>query len=503
VAIGDVIAGSARYSGGVALRDDRRAIRFSDLEEEIERLDGIVRSGHEGPGFVLGALLPNRVEYPLAYLAAFTFGYPIVPLGRGFPDEIMAHVVREAGVSTLLVDGSTSSACRGLERLCRVVVLEDPAPARGARPCSASITSSTLASINYTSGTTGRAKGVMLSHRNYLAACRNLLAGVGDLERAGQVLHVLPFSHSTAALLLPALTLGLMTTVAEGSHAADVAEAAGRFRPEVTVLSPAMIGDLVDLAGRDMGLAAKMSSLDTILYGSSPIGAARLKKAMALFGPVFVQVYGMTETLPPVAVLDKTDHVRGVEEPDGRLLASCGRPARGVEIRLADGDGHDVEPAAAGEILVRGDNVMEGYLGMREETERFLAGGWAHTGDMGRMDRGYLFLLGRKNSMIVLDGETIFPLEIEKAVSSIEGVKECAVYSPPGGAEASPFCAVVLEEGCGGPEALRRALELRLPSGRMPGRIIVMDRLPRNANGKLDRERLREPLHEAEQEMKS
>jgi acyl-CoA synthetase (AMP-forming)/AMP-acid ligase II len=503
VAIRNVIAGSARYSGGVALRDAVRAIRFRDLEEEIERLDGIVRSGHEGPGFVLGALLPNRVEYPLAYLAAFTFGYPIVPLGRGLPDETVAHVVGEAGVTTLLVDGGTAPACRGLERLCRVVVLEDPGPARRARPRSVSASSSTLASINYTSGTTGRVKGVMLSQRNYLAACRNLLAGVGDLERAGQVLHVLPFSHSTAALLLPALTLGLMTTVAECGRAADVAAAAARFRPEVTVLSPALIGDLVDLAGRDMGLAAKMSSLDTILYGSSPIGAARLKKAMALLGPVFVQVYGMTETLPPVAVLDKPDHARAADEADGRLLSSCGRPARGVEVRLAGMDGRDAGPGEAGEILVRGDNVMEGYLGMREETERFLAGGWAHTGDMGRMEEGYLFLLGRKSSMIVREGETIFPLEIENAVSSVEGVKECAVFDPPGGSEASPFCAVVLEEGCGGPEALRRALELRLPSGRMPGRIIVLDRLPRNANGKPDRERLREPLKKAEQGIKT
>jgi acyl-CoA synthetase (AMP-forming)/AMP-acid ligase II len=495
--IRDIIEGSARYSGGIALRDETRAIRFRDLLEEIGRFDRLARSGHEGRGFVLGALLPNRVEYALAYMAAFSFGYPIVPLSRGLSMDSMTRIVKQAEISTLVVDSRTAPACRGLEKHCRVLDLDDPAPAAGAGHAGLPITPSTLASINYTSGTTGPIKGVMLSHRSYAAACRNLIAGVADLERAGQVLHVLPFSHSTASLLLPALALGLMTTTAECGNAADVMEAAARFRPEVTVLHPALIGDLVDLAGRDMGLAGKMSSLDTIFYGSSPMAAKRLKRAMELFGPVFVQVYGMTETLPPVAVLDKQDHARALEDPDCRLLASCGRPVQGVEVRLECMDGREAETGQAGEILVRGGNVMEGYLGMKEETGKFLAGGWAHTGDVGRMQNGYLFLLDRKSGMIGREGETIYTFEIENIVSSVEGVKECAVLDPPGIEGTSPICAVVLEEGSGGTDELRRALEVRLPAGAMPGRILAMERLPRNVNGKLDRERLRDALIEA------
>jgi acyl-CoA synthetase (AMP-forming)/AMP-acid ligase II len=499
VVIRDIIAGSARYSSGVALRDQGRAIRFRDLEDEIDRFDRLVRSGYEGRGFVLGALLSNSVEYPLAYLAAFTFGYPIVPLSRGLSMETMIRIVKKAEVSTLLVDSRTASACRGMERFCRILNLDDPGPTAGTRPARVQVSPSTLASINYTSGTTGPVKGVMLSHRNYCGACMNMLGSVGDLERAGQVLHVLPFSHSTAALLLPALCLGLMTTMAECSHAGQVMEAAARFRPEVTVLHPALIGDIVDLC-RDPALAAKMSSLDTVLYGSSPMGGARLKKAMKVFGPLFVQVYGMTETLPPVAVLDKTDHVRALEDPESGNLFSCGRPVKGVEVRLADMDGRPVDAGRAGEVLVRGDNVMEGYLAMKEETERFLAGGWAHTGDMGRMERGYLFILDRKSSMIVREGQTMFPCEIERIVSCVEGVKECAVIDLPGSDASWPLCAVVFEEGGGtGPDSVRRALEPCFPVAGMQGRIVVMDRLPRNANGKLDRKQLLEALIKAGQ----
>ncbi|MFH1435463.1 MAG: fatty acid--CoA ligase family protein, partial [Pseudomonadota bacterium] len=388
---------------------------------------------------------------------------------------------------------TTSGMVRGLDVSCRVLDIDGPREKKDYFRGWIDIRPSTLASINFTSGTTGRPRGVMLSHRNYLAACRNFLDNFPELQGFGRVLHVLPFHHSTAALLLPAIACGISSAIAQCEDAAAVLDAADLFEPDVVIMHPDLIGRILDRVKREPGELRKLRSLQTVFYGSSSINASQIREAMERIGPVFAQAYGMTEALPPVAVLDRDDHARALECRQHELFSSCGKPARGVDVKIVDDSGGEIGGDEPGELLVRGGNVMEGYLGMREETLDFLRDGWAHTGDMAKRKKGYLYLMGRKRDLINRAGLRIFPQEIESIVAGVDGVKDCAVFAMPDEKEGEvPACAVVLEQGRGGVlDALRIILAGKLPAGKMPVEIIGMDRLPRSSAGKVDRNMIR------------
>ena len=488
-----LIEKSRRFGSKTALRDARRSIRFEELERETFDLDAFLREGRGSHGFVLGTLMANRVEYPLAYLAAFSGGYPIVPLDPGLPAGAIESMVRDAEVSALLVDSTTARMARELELSCRVVDIDGPREQADYFRGWIDIRPSTLASINFTSGTTGRPRGVMLSHRNYMAACRNFLDNFAELREFRRVLHVLPFHHSTAALLLPAIACGISSIIVECGDAAAVLDAADIHEPDCMVMHPELIGRILSLVKKEPGELRKLRTLETIFYGSSSINPMVIREAMETIGPVFAQAYGMTEALPPVAVLDRDDHVRAIEYRQFDLFSSCGKPARGVDVKIVDDSGREIRDGEPGELLVRGGNVMEGYLGLKEETQDFLRDGWAHTGDMAKRKDGYLYIMGRKDDLITRGNTRIFPSDVERIIAGIGGVKDCAVFGVPDEKEGQvPVCAVVLDRGNGnGAAALKNILADRLPDEKMPVEIIVMDRLPRSTAGKIDRNMIR------------
>lgn len=496
--VAELIFDSKKYGERIALRDRRRVIRFDEIEAEIARFDRLIRKKPEGPGFVFGALLTNRIEYPLAYLAALYFGYPLVPVDYRLPLHAIEYILKDAGIAVLLVDSETSAKAAELKGLCRILNVDDPFLRERSRGAKSHAKASSIGSINYTSGTTGQPKGVMLSQRNHLASCVNFLQNVEELEHIRHILHVLPFSHSTVSLLLPAVSNGICTTVCECAGARNVMNAFDRYRPDATLMHPALLYELLDIVRQDPGQGEKLRSIQTVFYGSSPISPQRLREANEVFGRIFIQVYGMTETLPPVALLRKEDHARALENSRCRLLASCGRIARGVEVKIVDELEREVEENRPGEILVRGGNVTEGYLGRKEETERFLRGGWAHTGDRAYRKEGYLFIVDRKNDIIIRGGHDIYPLEVENIISGIEGVRECAVFAVPDKKEGEvPFCAIVTDRGRDVDTGTwKRALEKNLPCEKIPVRFIMMKNLPRNINGKINRMALREPYRQ-------
>jgi acyl-CoA synthetase (AMP-forming)/AMP-acid ligase II len=249
-----------------------------------------------------------------------------------------------------------------------------------------------------------------------------------------------------------------------------------------------------EASGRDF------SSLRTILYGGSGIAPDRLGRAVKVFGDVFVQFFGLSETPMPLSALSQHDHRFDVREAPPPRLGSAGRVNPFVELRICDDGGAELPVGEVGEIVVRGDTVMSGYWGKPAETAAMIdADGWAATGDLGRFDeQGYLYIVDRKRDMIVTGGYNVYPAEVENAIAALEEVQEVAVVGVPDDRWGESVKAVVV------PRPGMRLTETdivecctqRLAGYKKPRSVDFVDELPKTGSGKLMRRKVREPYWE-------
>ena len=288
--------------------------------------------------------------------------------------------------------------------------------------------SADLAGIFYTGGTTGRSKGVMLSHGNLMADALNAL-GEGLFPGSAVYLHAAPMFHlANGAAMYSLLLSGGSNVIVQAFTPEGVMAAVQNEGVTDVLLVPTMIQMLVDhpaLGSYDL------SSLKNIIYGASPISEAVLGRAMsALPNTQFTQAYGMTELSPIATLLHWNEHI-GEGRAKGRHRAA-GRATLGCEVRIVDADDKPLPNGSVGEIIVRGDNVMMGYWERPEETARAVVDGWMHTGDGGFMDAdGFVYVVDRVKDMIISGGENVYSVEVENAVAQHPAVAQCAVDRHP------------------------------------------------------------------------
>jgi acyl-CoA synthetase (AMP-forming)/AMP-acid ligase II len=241
---------------------------------------------------------------------------------------------------------------------------------------------------------------------------------------------------------------------------------------------------------------ADVSSVRTVVYGGSSISPDRLARAVATFGNVFVQFFGLSETPMPLSALAPRDHRLEVDGTVPTRLASAGRVNPFVELRLRDDEGHDVPRGSVGEIAVRGDVVMAGYWNRPEETAAMIdADGWAATGDLGRIDdEGYLFIVDRKRDMIVSGGYNVYPTEVENAIAALPAVREVAVVGVPDDQWGESILAVVVPESGAelDADAVVAACTERLANYKKPRAVEFVDELPKTGSGKVMRRAIRD-----------
>jgi len=285
-----------------------------------------------------------------------------------------------------------------------------------------------LAGIFYTGGTTGKAKGVMLSHRNLVVNAANVIPAFGyDADTV--YLHAAPMFHLADGASTFAVTIaGGVHVFVPAFDPADVLATIQRAKVTHGLLVPTMINLLVNfpqIAEYDV------STLKRVGYGASPMPEAVLRKALAMLpGVRFAQAYGMTEAAPLVTSLDPRYTV--LEGPDAGRVKSCGQASYLVEVRIADAQDCEVLRGTVGEVQVRGDNIMLGYWNMPDLTVQALRGGWYHTGDAGYMDDdGFVYIVDRLKDMIITGGENVYSAEVENAISTLDGVAEVAVIGIP------------------------------------------------------------------------
>ncbi len=288
-----------------------------------------------------------------------------------------------------------------------------------------------LAWLFYTSGTTGKPKGAMLTHHNLMAMTMNFYADMCPLGPDDVILHAAPLSHGSGLYSLPNVAKAAANVIlaSKSFEPKAVLETVEKWHVTNMFLAPAMIKRLVTSPEIDH---YDLSSLKCIHYGGGPIYVEDLHEALRKLGQVLVQLFGQGESPMTITYLKKEEHILQGTEEQMKRLTSAGIPRTDVEVKIVDEDDEDVPCGVMGEIIVRGEVVMKGYWKNPEATAEALRDGWLHTGDLGIMDdRGYVYILDRAKDMIISGGENIYSREIEDTIIKHPSVFEAAVIGVP------------------------------------------------------------------------
>ncbi len=487
-----------RHGTKPALVFKDRTITFGGLESEVRRLAGALRDLGVGPGTKLGIYLPNGPECVVGYLAGFMRGAVVVPLDYGLSEDELSSCLNHAGCTVLIarprpaLPSAVLRRTTNLRALITVAADEDRAGEgvlayetlrpRTAEDAAVPVDPEAPALIMYTSGTTGRPKGILLTYR-HLDGSPEAMKHFVDLSGRDVKLAAIPLTHVAGLIYIQnCLIFGITLILMERFHPLEFLRLVERHRVTCFHLVPAMYTALLSLKRLDR---FDLSSLRwVVVFGapSSPETLDRFRRycpnARLLNG------WGMTETCPPNTVT-----------PLGSdNIASVGRPSPLCEIRVVDEEGGVLPPGGIGEVVLRGWVVMRGYYRDPETTSEVLRDGWLHTGDLGRFDAdGFLYIVGRKKDMIKVAGQIVYAAEVEAVLCRHEAVAEAAVIGVPDplrGEVVKAFVVPIPGRDVSA-EEVRHYARGRLAHFKVPQSVEIRDDLPRNRTGKTDKEALR------------
>ncbi len=468
-------------------------VGWRELRERVRRLAGGLRARGVRTGDRVAILAANDAGYLEAYLALAWLGALAVPLNTRLAPGELAFQLRDAEPRLWLVGDS-------LAELADAVT---PSPARlalgdssllGARPVEdfVAIPADATLGIFYTGGTTGLPKGVMLTHGNMLANSLHVTLAVGYAAsdvylHAAPVFHLADLGHLWAVVLA-----GGAHTFVPSYAPRTFCEAVARTRATVCILAPTMVTALVRLEGI---AGYDLSSWRLLVYGGSPITEETLRRALEVLPCRLWQGYGQTEATQTVCLMTPGMHDEALARP--ALLRSCGRPAVGVQVRVADTTLRAVCAGESGELILRGPTVMKGYWNRPAETAEALAGGWLHTGDVATVDAdGFVYILDRKKDMIITGGENVYSVEVENALASHPAVADVGVIGVPDETWGERVHAVVvLRPGARAtPEEIQQHCRTLIGGYKVPKTFEFTEALPRTVSGKIQKTALREPF---------
>jgi len=462
---------------GLCIADDSSNLTNRQFHSRVLAAAGVFADSGVGVGDVVAIMLPNQVEFVVAMFAAWRLGAAVTPINPGLTRKEATHQLVDSGAK-LLINVSGEIIVPNLQSL-SVATLETGVSYTGVpfeEP-------GALALLIYTSGTTGLPKGVMLDHANIEAMSemgRNSL----KVTAADHCLLILPLFHVNGIVVstLVPLSSGGRVSIRKRFNVDTFFEDVEWLRPTYFSAVPTIYAMLSALPRE---VKPYTSSLRYGICGAAPASAELLKKFEARFGFPLLEGYGLSEGTC-ASTINPFDGLRKV--------GTVGLPFIGQRIAIADPSGVHLLQGATGEVLVQGPNVMRGYLGKPEETAKTIVDGWLHTGDIGRIDEdGYLAIVGRLKEMIIRGGENIYPKEIEDVLFEFSGVLEAAVIGVPHETLGEIVVAyVAFRTGFAGThEGLSEHCNDRLTRYKRPSTINIIDSLPKNAVGKVDKLRLR------------
>ena len=462
---------------------------YSEFEAQVGALSHSLHLRGVGTGDRVAVFAKNCPEYLVAFFAIWRMGAVITPINAKLHEKEAAWIINDSGAVLVLAGPDLHDAIAAVSEV-PVLDLGGAAFAEMRQGSPAPVVArhrEDLAWLFYTSGTTGRPKGVMITHGMLTAASLSFPVSVAPMGPEDGALYAAPMSHGAGFYaLLHVLTGGRhIFPLSAGFDEAEVLDLSATHGPTAMFMAPTMVRRLTDFA-RARGLRG--DGIGTIIYGGGPMYVADIMDASDWFGPKFVQIYGQGEA--PMAITSLTrNEVMDREHPNWRArLASVGRAQAVVELRIADKNGRALPPGEVGEIMVRGALVMKGYWQNEEATAKTIRDGWLSTGDMGSLDAdGYLTMKDRSKDMIISGGTNIYPREVEEALLTHTSVHEVSVVGRPSAEWGEDVVAfVVLAAGHDLNEAALDAhCRAEIARFKRPKAYFEIEALPKNNYGKV------------------
>ncbi|AGL00063.1 long-chain-fatty-acid--CoA ligase [Desulfoscipio gibsoniae] len=510
--IGDLLDRNARrYPKKTAVFFRETRYTFGELKNRVCRLSNAFWEMGIRKGDRVALLLENCHQYLELYLAVTSKGAIAVPLNYRQAGRELTYIINDAQVKAVVSCKAYLPVLNAIEKDLQGVkyyisidggekVLDYEqliTAASAAEKAPVTVSDSDVAYLMYTSGTTGYPKGVILTHKNIIMTSMNLSWSYHYIEPDDVTINFAPLFHSgQASISMCHFYSGATNIIMEKFNPQSILETIQKEKVTNFWAAPTMINMLIkypEFARYDL------SSLRQIAYSGAPMPVPLLKECLALIGPKFIQMYGLTEAGPHLTSLAQEDHVAEGPPEKVRRLGSVGKEVLNTQVRVVNERGEDVAPGEVGEIIGKGDNIMQGYWNLPKATAEALRDGWLYTGDLATVDEdGYIYIVDCKKDMIISGGENIYPKELENVIYEHPAVLEAAVIGLPDTHWGELVMAlIVLKQGQQvTEEEIIEYCKKNLASYKKPKRVKFIDELPKNPSGKVLKTVLRQKFGE-------
>jgi acyl-CoA synthetase (AMP-forming)/AMP-acid ligase II len=484
-----------RNKDKVAIVDNGVHVRYAELYERGKKLANALLKLGVIKGDRLGILLHNCREYFEIRIAAYFTGIVLVPLVWDMPLEDIVFILNDCEVKCLIYHPEILKGDIGLLKEKTGIQNFIPVPyenlisrASAVEP-SIKLKETDLASINFSSGTAGKPKGIMLLQRSWANSFYNYVLNSPRIQTGEHIiLHVLSFATAGGTAFLPTLVLGFKNIIMDRYNIEKAVHLILKHKVNAIFISPSHFIILLEYC-KNRGIKLPLTG---IMVGTEAMPQAKFKEAIEFFGPIIQEGYGMVEVPPPLSLSCSRDYMICKKEINEKILLSVGKPLAGVKAKIVDEEGRENPSGRIGKIAVKSPSISSGYWNDPELTRRHYKDGWFYSDDYGYMDRNdYLYILGRREGIIKKNaGESIFTRQVEEVLHRHPAVLEACVFS---GDEGKIFACVSLRKKVPGitPAGLISFSGESLDKDAVPAVINIYPELPKNASGKLDRKKIR------------
>ncbi|WP_161949656.1 AMP-binding protein [Bacillus dakarensis] len=503
------------FNKALADNHDKIAISFKNEEltyEELNKLANQLAHGFLAKGISVedpvAMIMSNCMEYVVTDIAIMKSGAVKVPLNNMLGETEIKYMLENSQSKAAIVGPEFYSIVEKIREqipsLQIVVGLTEDVPdgfiswkefltGKSDTTPIVDVKPSNTATITYSGGTTGLSKGIVQTQKKLVMS---LYCHLIELEIVSddKILVMTPLPHSGGRFIQTGILKGATHFIYDKFDPIQAINAILEKQITITFMVPTMIYRLLDTI-EEKQIDVSSHSLKMMSYAAAPIMEDRLKQGLEVFGPVFFQFYGQTECPNFITRLKKEDHSLDVCKV--HRLRSCGKPSIMSEVRIVNEDGEEVNTGEQGEITVKSPFVMERYHQLPEKTAETIINGWLHTGDMGKVDEeGYVYIMDRKNDMIISGGMNVYSTEVENVIQQVPGVRQVAVIGIPHSDWGEQVIAFVIADSSNLPseEAILQYCKQNLAKYKCPKEIKFVQEFPLTPYGKLDKKTLRKPF---------
>ncbi|WP_420102213.1 class I adenylate-forming enzyme family protein [Bosea sp. (in: a-proteobacteria)] len=474
---------------GAAVVDGDHSLTYVELVAQVDAFAAYLQERFASPQSRIGICAHNNWQHVVAMLGVFASGHVWVPLNPRIPRDELTSIAAAAELSLVIADADFlplfSATKRPLvvaagDAACHETVASICRQYDSRHPHDIDHLIDGIMAIKFTGGTTGSPKGVMQPYRAFASCIASMLTVFG-FDQDDRMLAIAPLTHGAGTFLLPVLAAGGCNVLLDGVKAPHISDVMLRMGITASFMPPTLIYSLLDHAAAK-GL--RYPALRHLIYGAAPMPAARIEQVQKILGPCLAAIYGQTEA-PTMITAITARELAGIG--DG---SSVGRPCPYNEVQIMGPDGRILPVGEVGEVVVRGDLVMRGYLGRPDLTAETIVNGWLHTGDLGSFDQaGYLTLKGRSRDVIISGGFNVYPSDVETALAKHPGVKHVVVVSRSDDYWGERVEAAVVrpEDDLTSSAELIAFAKAEVGPVRAPKAIHFLDQMPTNAVGKVTR----------------